>query len=303
MKVTLWGTRGSIPTPSARHFQTVLFGGDTTCVSVQNGELLLIFDAGSGIRYLGAEMLRQGGALRASLFFTHVHWDHIQGFPFFAPAFDSRAQLDLYGPGEAELPGDGSLSFRPADGESLLKKAILGQQQALYFPVDLSTMATRMRFFEVDPKEKVQIDGKTTRLEVSCQKLNHPGGCLGYRVEEISKENGKRRVFCFLTDTEHPSAGLQPAVQELAHEADLMIYDAQYTEEEYAEHKGWGHSTWNHGLREAEAAGAARVVFSHHDPMHDDSFLLRLEKEAQHAAASLNLEASFARQFESFDLS
>lgn len=314
MKITLWGTRGSIPTPSTAHFKTVLFGGDTTCVSVQSEELLIIFDAGSGIRHLGSEMLKQK-IHKASLFFTHLHWDHIQGFPFFGPAFKKETHLDLYGPNgitsEDRDEAKNELEFFENQIEEsscavhkscLLKKAILGQQQSIYFPLNLSAMAANMHFFGLDPKQKVRIQGEKTLLEISCQLLNHPGGSLGYRIEEIAQNHSKRRVFCFLTDTEHPPEGLQPAVQELAKDADLMIYDAQYTEEEYEAHKGWGHSTWQNGLMEARAADVKRILFSHHNPTHDDSFLLELEKEAQKEAYKWYIHASFARQFEKFEL-
>lgn len=290
MKIKFWGTRGSIPTPSTSSFLTTLYGGDTTCVSLESGDLFIIIDGGSGLRLLGIDMMKRG-IRQGTFFFTHVHWDHIQGFPFFTPAFLPGSKFDFYGP---------ALDASPHMIGSVLEKTLRGQQEYLTFPVQLNDMPAEMRFNDIAPGKNVTLMGKNTRMVVSCAQLNHPGGSLGYRFEEkIAGQPDK--IFTFVTDTEHYKLP-NPNVQALAQNADVFVYDSQYTEEEYegknaVSRVGWGHSTWKHGLMECKKAGAKKLLLFHHDPMHDDEFLTKLEAEAAAAGEKESVQIQAAKQF------
>jgi len=292
MKIKLWGTRGSIPTPSTPDFQTSRFGGDTTCVSIESGDLLLIMDGGSGLRLLGLELLQRKVPIRASFFFSHVHWDHIQGFPFFVPAFMQDNRFKLYGPTQGK--------------DNLLERALRNQQENQNFPVRLEEMPSEMEFEAVSDSEEVLIKGKENELLVRAFPMNHPGGCFGYRVEEW-KQGRCRHVFAFATDTEQLE-DLNPQMQKLAHKADLVLHDAQYTCEEYegreghVSHRHWGHSTWKGAVKECRAAGARHLLLHHHDPMHDDNAVLKIQKTAQAYVETMNLGVEAARQYQEFSL-
>ena len=256
--VRFWGVRGSIPTPGP---ETVGVGGNTSCLEVRCGDRLVIFDGGTGLRALGT-LLMKNLPVKASMFFSHVHWDHIQGFPFFVPAFVPGNRFDIY--------GGKNLS-------STLAETLHGQMNFPNFPVTLDQMAATMVFHQFEDGQHVELGDD---LKVKGLLLNHPGGSYGYRMEY----NGKVLVYC--TDTEHrenPDAH----VLELAHNADLLIYDAQYTPEEYAGQedgipkKGWGHSTFVEAAKLAELAGASRVILFHHDPTQDDDAVAEKERRCR----------------------
>ena len=290
MKIRLWGTRGSIPTPSTSSFVTTRYGGDTTCVAIESGGSLIIIDGGSGLRLLGLELARSKDPVKATFFFSHVHWDHIQGFPFFLPAFKPGNQFDLYGP---------RLNPTPGFVGGILEKALRGQQQDLNFPVELKDMPAKMNFCDLDDHGVVQIPTATGKLIVTTGALNHPGGCYGYRIEEHIPGQPVK-VFAFATDTEHLE-GLDPNVQKLIKNADVILYDAQYTDDEYngvgtISHKGWGHSTWEWGIKEAKAGGVKHLLLHHHDPLHDDDAVRAIEVAAQEAGAKIGIRVDAAAQ-------
>jgi phosphoribosyl 1,2-cyclic phosphodiesterase len=291
MKVTFWGTRGSIPTPSTTSFQTSRYGGDTTCVSLEIGGRRIIIDGGSGLRLLGLELSKKPGPCHATFLFTHVHWDHIQGFPFFIPAFKKGNSFDLYGP---------ALTNKAGFVGSILEKALRGQQQDLNFPVQLTDMPAAMHFHDLMFGESATIQADGCEIFIDTAPLNHPGGCIGYRIEE-RRPGQKPKIFAFCTDTEH-YAEPNPNVQKLAKDADVMVYDAQYTPDEYNgngtfNHIGWGHSTWECGLKEATLAGARKLLLTHHDPLHDDSVVSAIEEAAQAASKGGPVEIMAACQF------
>ncbi len=274
MKIHFWGVRGSIPTPSTADFVTSRYGGNTTCVSVRIPGAIVILDGGSGLRSLGLQLAREM-PVKCHFFFSHVHWDHIQGFPFFIPGFVEGNEFTLYGP---------KLKRASKASESLLEKALRGQQEELNFPVQLENMAAKMKFIDIDDGETVTIDGSDSKLAVTSGALNHPGGCFGYRMEEHAP--GKpMRTFVYATDTEHLAKN-NPKLQKLAHHADLLFYDAQYTDDEYTGRrgmpkKGWGHSTWMRGIAEASEARVKHLLLTHHDPLHDDWAVARIENDAR----------------------
>jgi phosphoribosyl 1,2-cyclic phosphodiesterase len=252
MKVRFWGVRGSIPTPEPA---TRRMGGNTSCVEVIADGHEIILDAGSGIRPLGLKLLKEGKPVRASLFFTHVHHDHIQGFPFFVPAFIPTTALKIYG--------------ETKDGRDI-KEQIGGVMAAPYFPVPLSAMRAQMEFIEVREKQTVKVG---QNVSVVTARLNHPDDAVGYRIE--ATEKGKKRVFVYCTDTEH-KAELDPNVLALAKGADAIAYDSFFTPEEYETKKGWGHSTWLEAVKVAKAAKVKRLLLWHHDPGHSDRDMTKI---------------------------
>jgi phosphoribosyl 1,2-cyclic phosphodiesterase len=268
MQITFWGVRGSIATAGP---DVARFGGNTTCLEVRSGADRIVIDAGTGLRALGDKLNEEARALgrppKATFFFTHLHWDHIQGFPFFAPAFRPDVELELYGP-------------RGATDE---RSEVLGIQEVLErqmrppsFPVPLAAMAAKKRFRDVKAGDTHQVGGFT----VSALALDHPQGVLGYRIEAGGAS------MCFATDTELGKGETDDALIELARGVDLLICDAQYTEAEYAGkngpcRRGWGHSTYVAACKLAKAAGAKRLALFHHDPSHDDAMIEAMESDAQ----------------------
>jgi phosphoribosyl 1,2-cyclic phosphodiesterase len=226
------------------------------------GGRLLIFDGGTGLRVLGTKLLSEM-PLHASMFFTHSHWDHIQGFPFFVPAFVPNNHFDIYG---AIAPNGSTIEQRLND-----------QMLHPNFPVPLQIMGAQLKFRDLEIGETVEIDD----IKVENALLNHPGEAVGYRV------NWQGRSAAYITDTEHFPDRLDENVLMLARDADVMIYDATYTDEEYNHEKtskvGWGHSTWQEAVKVAEAANVKQLIIFHHDPLHADEFMDEVEKNTMEA--------------------
>jgi phosphoribosyl 1,2-cyclic phosphodiesterase len=257
LTVRFWGVRGSVPSPGP---QTAAVGGNTSCVELRFGDEIVVLDAGTGLRGLGERLIAGGRPVSLSLLFSHVHWDHIQGFPFFPALFKSSTELSLYG--------------RPEEGT--LESALGRQMTWPNFPVELETVPARLTYgsFELDRPFAV---GSAI---VRAARLNHPNGVVAYRVEHDG------RAVVYATDTEHYAERIDRDLVSLAQGADLLIYDAQYTPEEYAgviggSRAGWGHSTWVEGVRVARAAGVGQLVLFHHDPAHDDAAIGAIERAAQ----------------------
>lgn len=247
--VRFWGVRGSIACPGA---PTVRYGGNTSCIEMMVGDHRLIFDGGTGLRELGVSLLRHM-PLEANLFFTHSHWDHIQGFPFFVPAFVKGNRFNIYG---AVAPNGSTIEQRLND-----------QMLHPNFPVPLQIMGADLKFCDLEIGETVKIGD----VIVENALLNHPGESVGYRVSYQGK------AAAYITDTEHFPDRLDGNVLWLARDADVMIYDATYTDAEYNDPKsskvGWGHSTWQEAVKVAQAANVKTLVIFHHDPVHDDDFM------------------------------
>jgi len=255
----------------------VHFGGNTSCVELTTGEDLLIFDCGTGARALGAALIASAPQpVRASILLGHTHWDHIQGFPFFAPIFTSGNTISVYA---------------PEGGHRTLHNTLAGQMEYTYFPVELDQLPATIVAHDL-VEGTYEIGG----ARVLTQYLHHPAITLGYRVE------AEGLAVVYLTDHEPFfdqlwQAGAPPGqIASILHEgdrrhalfmrgADLVIHDAQYTPEEYPSKKNWGHSHFAYVVEIAAAAGVRRVALTHHDPGHDDIFLTKLERQARAVAA------------------
>jgi phosphoribosyl 1,2-cyclic phosphodiesterase len=242
--VRFWGVRGSIACSGPR---TARYGGNTSCVEMRCDGRLLIFDAGTGLRYLGHALT---GEQDADLFLTHTHFDHVCGLPFFKPFFQPSNRWRLWAGHLAE-----GMTLRRVLGEFMM---------APLFPVPPQVFRARMEYREFKAGETLQPGGG---VAIRTATLNHPDGATGYRVDW----NG--RSVCYLTDTEHVPGAPDRNILDLIAGADLVIYDSMYTDAEYETYTGWGHSTWQEGIRLCRAAGARRMVVFHHDPEHDDEML------------------------------
>ena len=294
MRVTFWGTRGSIATPGAG---TTTYGGNTSCVEVRCGKDIFIFDAGTGIRPLGLALMQEFAQrpLTLHLFVSHTHWDHIQGFPFFTPAYEPTTTIHIYG-----SAGQG----RP------LGKVLRGQMDSDYFPVALGELRSALHVHEFKGKP-FQIGDIT----VAAQYLNHPGMTLGYRV------NHEGKSIVYATDNEpyrhtlshlgHRAQAGRDFGRQLDAEfvqfiagADLYIGEAQYTDEEYSSRIGWGHSAISATVEVALAAQVRSLAFFHHDPLHDDPMVAAMAETANRliSARGSSLQCFAAEEGQVLDL-
>ena len=252
--VRFWGVRGSIACSGPR---TTRYGGNTSSLEVRCDDRLLMFDAGTGLRYLG-NTLAGNGPIDADLFLTHTHFDHVCGLPFFRPFFQPQNRFRLWAGHLAE-----GMTLRRVLGEFMM---------APLFPVPPQVFRARMEYREFKPGETLA-PGPGIQLRTAT--LNHPDGATGYRIDF-----GGRSV-CYLTDTEHVPGAPDRNILALIQGADLVIYDSMYTDSEYGTYVGWGHSTWQEGVRLCRAAGAKRLAVFHHDPEHDDDMLDGVARELE----------------------
>ena len=299
MKIKFWGVRGSIPSPGP---QTIKYGGNTLCLELRfkNLDRLIIIDAGTGIRELGQYIMAHDlprGPIRAEIFLTHTHWDHIQGFPFFIPTYVSETKLKVYGPVTYE--------------DNSVKDVLGGQWVYRHFPVLQAELAAKIDYDDLKEGRYDLGDG----IMLTTKYLNHTLLCLGYRFEYHGK------VFCtafdtepfrnlFCTDPGDPSydeAIAQEAEQAAKEEnhrleeffsgADFLIYDAHYTQEEYQSAKiGWGHSPIEHAIAAAKRSKVKRLALFHHEPVRTDAQIDELAKEYCNPEYAGDTEVFFARE-------
>lgn len=253
-KLNFWGVRGSIACASADHIK---YGGNTSCIEVDVGDRFFVLDAGTGIRTLGRKFLKED-IREAHLLLTHTHWDHINGFPFFTPAYDPKRSIHILAGHLKEKGG--------------IREALSNQMDSPMFPVPLEAMRANLRFEDFDAGDSFAL---YPDVYVRTTALNHPNGATGYRIEYGGHS------LCYITDTEHVPGKPDRNILELIEGADMVIYDSMYTEAEFLSRVGWGHSTWNEGVRLCRAAGVKRIAIFHHEPDHDDDFMDRLEEEAK----------------------
>jgi phosphoribosyl 1,2-cyclic phosphodiesterase len=256
MEVRFFGVRGSIAVSGSR------IGGNTACVEITSQGHRLILDAGTGIRTLRDIMMREGHLQKAALFFSHLHWDHVQGFPFFTPAYLGSTELMLYGPG--------------ANGDQALQSVLSKQMEPPNFPVPMSILRSKMTFGSALHGRPIEVGPfKVTPIDVP-----HPQGCLAYRVEADG------HTFVYATDVELAREGLTSEVARYFEGADALALDAQYTPDEYSgkigiPKKGWGHSTMVDAAQVATAVDARRLLLFHHDPAHNDDQVENMAEEAR----------------------
>lgn len=255
-RVRFWGVRGSLPVWGSQYER---YGGNTACVEVSCGGHRLLFDAGTGLRPAGEALLAEGVG-DIDLMFTHCHYDHIMGLPFFAP---------LYKRGARTIFWSGHLA-----GQMTTADMIAQYMRPPWFPVEPDICCAKMPCRDFKSGDILQPRAGVT---VRTASLNHPGGCIGYRVECGGK------AMALISDTEHEPGALDPAVLGLIAGADLVIYDCTFTDEEMARYKGFGHSSWQQGVRLCTAAGARRLAMFHHDPSRADDALAATEAAAQAA--------------------
>ncbi len=255
MRITFWGVRGSIACPSKTHLR---YGGNTPCVEVAVGDERLIIDAGTGIRGLGASLIKSDKR-QGTILLSHTHWDHIQGFPFFAPAFDPKRSFRILA---GHLP--------PALGG--IRTVLAGQMAEPNFPVPLEIMRCSLAFEDFTAGDRFD---HSPGIRVITAPLNHPNGATGYRIE-----HGGASV-CYVTDTEHVVGAPDQNILALIEGVDLLIYDCTYTDDEFPSKVGWGHSTWQEAVRLSKAANVKRLAVFHHEPDHDDRFMRKVEIAAR----------------------
>ncbi|MFM8470810.1 MAG: response regulator [Limisphaerales bacterium] len=274
-----WGVRGSIPTPGPN---TVFYGGNTTCVELRADGQLIILDSGSGIRLLGQQLVEEfkDRSLELTLLLTHTHWDHIQGFPFFAPAYIANNQVRIMG----------YEGYRKG-----LESTLAVQMESSYFPIGLRQLPSNISFVE-----QREMEFHVGPIRVRAIFANHPSICVGYRLDTSTGS------IAFLPDHEsyarmrlHPRADGQKGQETLDYchaddqklieflgGVDLLLLDSQYDEAEYQTHVGWGHSCFEDSVATALAAGARHLVLLHHDPGHDDARISRMVGHARELVAN-----------------
>jgi len=261
MKLTFWGCRGSIPVPGA---STSGYGGNTSCVEVrlEDGSLIVL-DAGTGLRNLGKHLVEQPNGSDINLILTHPHWDHLMGFPYFAPAYLERYRIHVKG---------GPIA------KQTVQDYLEHQMQPPYFPARFASMKARFDFTNGIPVVK-----HIGTAEITPIPLSHPNGGYGFRIAEGS------RACVFLTDNEpgfdHPGSRAWYEYVNFCRDADLLIHDAQYTDREYERTEGWGHSTYGAAVELAVQARVKRLCLFHHDPDHDDLFLEHMLQAARAVVA------------------
>ena len=258
MRVKLWGTRGSVPSPGP---ETLRYGGNTSCVQVtlSDGSMLAL-DAGTGIRSLGLALAAQ--APRLHILLTHLHLDHIQGLVFFAPAFKPKTEIIIWGPASSE--------------------ASLRDRIARYISAPLSPVEVRELPCDVSFRDAPDSEWEIGSARIRAASVAHRGPTLGYRITDSGS------TLAYLPDHE-PALGTDLAALEpdwisgfaLAEDATLLIHDCQYSDEEYPDHAGWGHSALSHSLEFASRVGAERTLLFHHDPLHSDEYLDGLDRRAR----------------------
>jgi phosphoribosyl 1,2-cyclic phosphodiesterase len=272
-RITIWGARGSIPTPGAG---TARYGGNTACVAVEadgtGADQLVILDAGSGIRPLGKALAEErSGPVSVDLLVTHTHWDHIQGLPFFTPFFGKTNAVRIWGPKQGAVD---------------LEKILREQMNPVVFPVPLDQVAADLTVSHVEPGT-FEVDG----FAVQAMRLRHPGVTLAYRL--APRQGGASMAY--VTDNELGRGGdydVRPGwrkeLVEFLADTDVMIHDAMFTADELRDHVGWGHSSHKEAVELAAEAGVKTVVLFHHRPEHDDDAMDAFVAEAKAMAGQLS---------------
>ncbi len=255
--VTFWGVRGSIAAPGPT---TQRYGGNTPCIEVNCGGRTLVVDAGTGLRPLGDKLAKEAESQELDVFFTHTHMDHFVGLPFFAPCYNPANVVRFW-----------AGHLQP---ERTLEAACRHLMSDPLFPVPPDVFQAKVSFIDFEPGASLT---PSPNIRVETAPLNHPGRATGYRIECDGK------AVAVVTDTAHVPGKPNESALKLMRDVDVAIYDAMFTEAEFAERPDWGHSTWNEGVKLAELAGAKSLVIFHHDPGRTDDQMDVIAAEAEAA--------------------
>ena len=248
--VRFWGVRGSIPSPGPR---TSVYGGNTPCVEVMCGTRRLIFDAGSGIRALGTELLSAAPASHMELFFTHCHYDHIEGLPFFAPLHTAGYSMTMWS-GHTDEPDT--------------RKMVEHYMQKPFFPIGPEYFQAKVDYREFAPGDELQV---ADDISIRTLRLNHPDGAVAYRVDYDN------RAICYVTDTEHVPTKPDQDILRFIDGSNIVVYDAAYDDDDFERFVGFGHSTWQEGCRLCQQVEVGTYVAFHHRPSACDETLRDVE--------------------------
>jgi len=323
MKIRFWGVRGSIPTPGK---STVRYGGNTSCIEVETDKgTTIIFDAGTGIRELGMSLLKRKNPINAHIIFSHTHWDHIQGFPFFVPIFIPTSTLKLYAP-------------KPLRETESLERIMKNQMSYQVFPISLDAiqnMNSKISYYDITEGKLDIPEFENEGITIIAQYMNHPVVCLGYKIicnnkvliytgdnepyynvfdknlaiNKIAKNTGAKSVLFDDDDDDVDDNEAISTVQQMNKkfvdfitDCDILISDSQYTEQEYATKQGWGHSSFETNIERALAARVKKLVLFHHEPMRSDDALDEILRTHQAALASKNATLELTAAFEGMEL-
>jgi phosphoribosyl 1,2-cyclic phosphodiesterase len=253
LRIKFWGVRGSIACASPEYMK---YGGNTSCIEVQAGEHHITLDAGTGIRNYSKAILKDN-IFNTHLLLSHTHWDHINGFPFFTPAYDPKRSIKVMA---GHLKNQGGI-----------KNVLSSQMNNPMFPVPLEAMQADLTFEDFEAGDDFKLFDS---VNVETAPLNHPNGSTGYRI------NHKGKSVVYVTDTEHIPGKPDQNILNLIEGADLVIYDSTYTELEFPEKIGWGHSTWDEGINLCKSANVKKLAIFHHDPDHTDDVMDGIAEQA-----------------------